>query len=363
MGNMIFKDKKYKFIEMFNNETGFYLRTGILDDDGNDTGVDPFMRSFPQLLDVGIMNKCNSADKCLKAGIQCYQGKNDLKKQNMSIENFRKLTEQCKDKCFQFALGGHGNPNKHEHFKEILQICKDNNIVPNYTTSGVDLTDEEVKLTKEYCGAVAVSFHNADYTFSAIQKFIDAGIKTNIHYVLGNNSIDRAIDYLKNNKFPKGINAIVFLLAKPVGLGLDNNTLKYEDPRVTEFYEYIDNNLKNFDFKIGFDSCNVPGILNHSKNINRDTIDTCEAGRYSAYVTPDFKLLPCSFDNQDLKWAVDLNTNTIEEAWNSEQFNNFREHFKQSCGKCSERHLCLGGCPIKRNIVLCNRNEKDLKVI
>ena len=52
---------------------------------------------------------------------------------------------------------------------------------------------------------------------------LDAGIKTNIHYVLGNNSIDEAIERLKNNDFSKGINAIIFLLHKPVGLGQENN--------------------------------------------------------------------------------------------------------------------------------------------
>ncbi len=361
MKNAILVDKENKFISMFNSKTGFYMRTGVLDENGKDTGVDPFQAFFPQLLDVGIMDKCNSAATCAASGIQCYQGMNDPRKENMTVENFRKIAEQCKNKCFQFALGGHGNPNKHEHFKEILQICRENNIVPNYTTSGVDLTDEEVALTKEYCGAVAVSFHNVDYTFESIQKFIDAGIKTNIHYVLGNNSIDRAIDYLKNNKFPKGINAIVFLLAKPVGLGLDSNVLQYDDPRVKEFYEFIDNNLNKLDFKIGFDSCNVPGLLNFSKNIDRNVIDTCEAGRYSAYITANMKLLSCSFDNQDLTTAVDLNKYTIQEAWNSEQFNKFRNHFKNSCPSCGEQKLCLGGCPLKRNIVLCNRKEKDLK--
>jgi len=33
-------------------------RSGILDKDGRDTGIDPFMASFPHLLDVGIMGHC-----------------------------------------------------------------------------------------------------------------------------------------------------------------------------------------------------------------------------------------------------------------------------------------------------------------
>ena len=42
------------YISFFKEKTGEYLRTGILKD-GVDTGVDPFMADFPELLDVGIM--------------------------------------------------------------------------------------------------------------------------------------------------------------------------------------------------------------------------------------------------------------------------------------------------------------------
>ena len=50
-----FIDEKNKFISFFDNETGFYARTGIINEKGEDTGVDPFMASFPQLLDIGVM--------------------------------------------------------------------------------------------------------------------------------------------------------------------------------------------------------------------------------------------------------------------------------------------------------------------
>ena len=50
-------DKQNKFISMFDTRTGFYARTGIIED-GIDTNVDPFMTNFPELLDVGIMGHC-----------------------------------------------------------------------------------------------------------------------------------------------------------------------------------------------------------------------------------------------------------------------------------------------------------------
>ena len=45
------------FISLFDENTGFYMRSGVLEN-GKDTGRDPFMAEFPELLDVGIMGHC-----------------------------------------------------------------------------------------------------------------------------------------------------------------------------------------------------------------------------------------------------------------------------------------------------------------
>lgn len=352
-------DKENKFISVFNPETGFYMRSGIIED-GKDTDVDPFMTSFPELLDLGIMGSCTHGIKglCIKSGVQCYQNGLKTKVPNMTLENFKRIIDECKGRAFQVALGGRGDVDQHENFEDVLKYCRDNSIVPNFTSSGLGFTDEIVDICKKYCGAVAISWYRQEHTYKVIQMLLDAGVKTNIHYVLGNNSIDEAIDKLKANSFPKGINAIIFLMHKPVGLGQESNVLNYDNPKVNEFFNLIDN--KKFDFKIGFDSCTVPALINFTKNINQDSFDTCEGGRWSMYITSDMKALPCSFDNQDLRWSYDISNDSIQNAWNSNQFENFRDHFRNSCGSCSRKSECRGGCPIRRQIVLCNRKEKEL---
>ena len=356
-------DKENNFYEVFNTTTGFYMRSDDLD-----TNEEPFMRNFPALIDVGIMGSCmhGKSGLCLKSGVECYQNGLTSFKPDMSLENYKSIIDQCKDKVFQFALGGRGDANKHKNFKEILEYTTENRIIPNYTTSGLLLTDEEIELTKKHCGAVAVSFYNPDpngYTYSAINRFIKAEVKTNIHYVLSNYSISDAIDRLKTNNFPKGINAVIFLLHKPIGLGRQENVLNYNDPKVKEFFNIIDNAKQyNIDFKIGFDSCTVPAIINMAKQIDIKSVDTCEAGRFSCYIDSEMNMIPCSFDNQDLKYAVDLKNYTIQEAWNSDIFNDFRNIFKNSCHGCKKRQHCLGGCPLVRNIVLCNNAEKKLAI-
>lgn len=356
-------DKTNKFISLFNPQTGLYMRTGILDENGKDTGIDPFMCETPQLLDIGVMGHCihGKSGLCAKSGVQCYQNGMNQVEPNMSLEDFESIISQISGKTFQVALGGRGDVNKHEHFEELLKICKKYNVVPNYTTSGLGLTEKEVEITKKYAGSIAVSEYRSDYTRRAIKMFVDSGIKTNIHYVLGNNTIDEAIDKLKNDGFDKGINAVIFLLHKPIGQGQQSNVLKIDDPKVREFYELIDNKITNSNIKIGFDSCNVPGLVNFNKNILEESIDTCEAGRFSAYIDSNMKMMCCSFDNQSLTTAVDLKQYTIEEAWNSEQFENFRNHFRNSCPNCKSKPNCLGGCPISREIVLCDRPLQLLK--
>ncbi|MGN0483882.1 MAG: SPASM domain-containing protein [Lachnospiraceae bacterium] len=345
-------DKKNKFVSVFHPDTGFYLRSGILEN-GKDTGIDPFMASFPELLDIGIMQTCVCSHKC---NVDCYQRAIDRTGNNMSVEDFESILKQGKGKLFQVALGGAGDVDTHENFEEIVKLCREYDIVPNFTTSGILLTKEKAEICKKYCGAVAVSEHFADYTNRALDLLMKAGVKTNIHYVLSNKSIDTAIDRLKNNSFKRGINAVVFLLYKPVGLGVEENMLKADDPRVKEFFELIDKGT--YHHKIGFDSCSCSGIVNFSDNINPDSLDYCEGARFSAYIDADGNMMPCSFANQNSDWFVSLREHTIQEAWDSEIFEKFRYSLRNSCGGCKNRANCAGGCPLVNQITLCNRKER-----
>ena len=356
----VITDEKYHFKSAFDTETGAYIRTGILDENGKDTGVDPFMAAYPHLIDVGIMGHCihGKTGLCAKAGIGCYQSGMLIEQSNMTVEDFRSIAEQSRGRCNQFALGGRGDPDQHEHFEEILKICRENLLVPNFTTSGFGLTEEHVQLCKEYCGAVAVSWYRNEYTYKAIDMLLKAGVKTNIHYVLGNNSIDEAVTRLINNDFPKGINAVIFLLHKPAGQGTRMNVLRMDDPRVREFFGQVD---ESHPFKVGMDSCNVPGAVRFCKNIMPESLDTCEGGRYSCYISADMYMTPCSFD-QNRKYYVSLRDKTVEGAWNSEPFEEFRDIMRKACVGCPKKELCMGGCPLMPEIVFCDdkyRNNKE----
>lgn len=219
------------------------------------------------------------------------------------------------------------------------------------------MTKEIAQLCKKYCGAVAVSWYRSDYTLNAIQLLLDAGVKTNIHYVVGNNTIDEIIERLQKNDFPKEINAIILLLHKPAGLGNKKNILSVSDKRVEKLFNEVD---KEHPFKVGMDSCNVPGALKFCKKVDENSLDTCEGVRYSCYIGADMIMVPCSFD-QKKKYHVSLKDNNIESAWNSNEFEEFRNHLRNACSNCKKRNICMGGCPLMPEVVFCD--SKDKKVI
>lgn len=348
--------KEKDFISVFDECTGKYIRTGIIKN-GKDTGEDPFMSSFPELLDVGIMGHCTHgrAGLCMKAGTECYQDGLHSKMADMPVNDFKEIARQCKGRVYQFALGGCGDPDQHGDFEEILQICCGCGIVPNFTTSGFGMTDSIAALCKKYCGAVAVSWYRSSYTANAIDMLTQAGVKTNVHYILNRDSVAEALDRLKNKGFPVGINAVVFLLHKPVGMGTKEKMVPLGDKLFGELIKYIGSG--SLSYKVGFDSCTVPALVNQPGNINQDSLDTCEGARWSAYISPDMKMFPCSFDNQEQRWAVDLRTHTIKEAWESKQFESFRDCLRNACPGCEKRSACMGGCPIRPEIVMCDKRH------
>lgn len=90
-------DRKNRFVSMFDPNTGFYMRSGIIDENGNDTGVDPFMSSMPELVDIGVMGWCmhGQSGLCIKSGIECYQN-------GLHIKKNKKLAPTIK--CLYYVL-------------------------------------------------------------------------------------------------------------------------------------------------------------------------------------------------------------------------------------------------------------------
>jgi MoaA/NifB/PqqE/SkfB family radical SAM enzyme len=316
-------------------ETGMEIMGGI------NGYKDPFWLECPSMLDIGIMGHCHN-----KCGF-CYQG--DKQEPHMTLDDFMFLIDMAKDHVNQVALGGRGDPNHHPDFIKILEYCRENNIVPNYTTSGIGLKDEHVEASK-MCGAVAVSDYEREFTYDALNSFINAGIKTNIHMIFSRSNFDKIkkilygynpwIDRLgksapRTERFDiRKLNAVIFLLFKPVGRG-ENIPELYPTNEEIELFSSLIKTPKS-SFKIGMDSCLVNQIskIRELSPIEKVCMDTCESSRMSAYVTPDLRLIPCSFANHD-RFGVSLKERGMERAWKySLQFRGFRKHLRQNQTTC-----------------------------
>lgn len=335
-----YPEQNYKVL--FNQQTGFFARVE------NKGFQEPFWaKKGPELLDISITNWCDRGCEF------CYKNSNQTGN-HISLENYERIMEEAQaNNVFQVALGG-GNPNQHPLFIEILKLSRKYDIIPSYTTNGRGLTQEIIAATKDYCGAVAVSAY-APYEDLAntIKLFSDVQIRPNIHFVLDSDSIEIAIDWLVNGReFLSQINALIFLNYKPIGEYKDNSKLLKNSVHMKPFFDLVDNNI--FSFKIGFDSCMVPGIVTFMKNYENISLEPCDAGRFSAYISEDLKVYPCSFMIEHY-CGESLLEKSFSDIWNkSELFLDTRSQFTDAkCGTCMHQSKCLNGCPFLEEINLC----------
>ena len=322
-----FKNDKYEVY--FNSESGVEVLKGC------DGKQDPFFTDLPLMCDIGIMGHCEN--KCSF----CYQGRKY--EENMTLENFKIIIDQVKHHTTQVALGGRGDPNLHENFKEIVEYARSNNVVPNYTTSGINLTDKQVEISK-MCGAVAVSDYETPHTYNALSKFMEANIKTNIHMVLTRATLTKSLKILygynpwkiKNGSLVNidKLNAVVFLLFKPQGEGANHKDLILTNNDLQTISDLIlDSRCK---FKVGMDSCLVNHVIQKIKLSKKQmlTLDTCESARMSTYISPSMKMMPCSFASEKTGVQIDKKNN-IENIWrNSKPFRYYRKTLKTTPFTC-----------------------------
>ncbi|WP_270808221.1 SPASM domain-containing protein [Clostridium fessum] len=269
------------------------------------------------------------------------------------------IVKQAAGKTFQIALGGAGDPNKHPQIEDILKSCRAYRIIPNMTTSGFLITDNEVGLIKQYCGAVAVSWYSRfmdgkesnQETIDAVERLVKSGCTTNIHYVVSKDTINEAITRLEMDSFPKGVNAVIFILYKPVGNGIIEKVLKNTDSRIERFIS-LATKVKH-PYRVGFDTCFTPALLRWGDTVPAVRIDACEAATFSMYIDSQMNCYPCSFGIWDKSISESMNSKTLREIWQGDKFVAFREQRKEKCSSCRQTELCRGGCRLGIDIDMC----------
>jgi len=323
----------------FSKRDGEFRRWGATYED------DPMYSPIgPEILDLEIsINGCSGNCKF------CYKNNTNEPATNMSFDTFKKIIDSLPKVLTQIAFGITGvqaNPD----FIKMMEYCREIGIVPNFTLSGIDLTDELAVKTSKLVGALAVSAYQTDKNicYDTVKKFVDLGIEqTNIHLLVSEESLDFVYEVLNDRMTdPRLTNmgAIVFLGVKPKGRAKDGyhslSTAKYK-----ELIEYcFGNNLS-----VGFDSCSAPKFeavvrsMDSTKEEKEKLIgcsESCESSLLSAYINYKGEYWHCSFSENEpgIECINCLNYDNFLDAWYSDEIVRFRNKsiasVKDGCRYC-----------------------------
>lgn len=214
---------------------------------------------------------------------------------------------------------------------------------------------------KNYChGYRVIGTHGVNLCATKISRKIMLSVELAhflIYNVLSKKSIREAVYRVKNGAFPKGINAIVFLLYKPVGLASQDYVIGYDDPDYLELLRLVTSIDCNW--KYGFDTCQSPAIYKFAPGVAIESIEFCEAARFSMYINSRCIAFPCSFGIGDDTFSVNLKQHSLQEAWESESFAKFREKQTKVCANCTTG-ICRS-CGLELGLNLCGNIKGNLQ--
>ncbi|OFW31120.1 MAG: hypothetical protein A3H97_02440 [Acidobacteria bacterium RIFCSPLOWO2_02_FULL_65_29] len=214
-----------------------------------------------------------------------------------------------------------------------------------------------VAATAKYCGAVAVSAYPPyEETTAAIEVLRSSGVTTNIHFILTSKTVSTAIEWLLDPPaFLQSANAIVFLNYKPVGRFADEGLLLNKSPRVEEFFKLATGGRRPF--RIGFDTCTITGLARFG-DVPDVSIEGCDAGRFSLFVSEKMEVYPCSFMVEAGYRGIPLKGSSLAAIWqNHSDFRGIRDkHASKGCSDCTTPQQCLSGCPLFPQMNLCKEN-------
>ena len=187
-----------------------------------------------------------------------------------------------------------------------------------------------------------------------MNRLVQNGCTTNIHFVVSKDTLTEAIQRLEEDRFPCGINAVIFILYKPVGMGVKDKVISSNDKRLAHFFESIS---RRHPFQIGFDTCFTPAIVHRAYDVSPASIDACEASTFSMYIDSRMNCYPCSFGIWSNEKPETLYEKSLREIWNGKQFSFYRYFKKERCTLCTKETLCHTGCRLGLSIDLCSEDK------
>lgn len=163
-----------------------------------------------------------------------------------------------------------------------------------------------------------------------------------LRFHLDSKTIDEAILRLQKEAFPSVTKAIHFVFTSPVNKDHTNDLLTFDHPKVVSFFKLL---KRPFSWNIRVNAHAIPDIHQYYRKTMPKIMEPCEGGRFSCYISPDLTLYPCKHF-KDERYSVSLRDHTLQEAWNSEPFQEFRDVIRNHCTGKGKVDNCTCSCPL-----------------
>ena len=159
MNMKLFENKRYKFVRSENYNYSFRKTDGYFARWGKTIDDDPDFSPFgPEILDLEI-----SVNGCPNGCQHCYKNATNDTAVNMTFDTFVEIFNKVnRHKILtQIAFGITGIQTNTDFIK-MMEYSRKNGVIPNFTLTGIDLTDELAEKCSKLVGALAVSINSSN---------------------------------------------------------------------------------------------------------------------------------------------------------------------------------------------------------
>jgi len=319
---------------IFDTDTGKFARWGKTCDD------DPIMAPMPEILDIEISTICHQGCSF------CYKSNTSVGK-NMTLDEFKEIFSKLDTRQLTQIAFGIGSIDASPYLYDIMQYCRDNDVVPNITINSFRMTDYDYEMLAKLAGAVAVSAYDFNSCFNCVQRLSEAGLKqVNIHQLLSNETFDDCAKLARASKTDTrlvNLNAIVYLSLKEKG----SRNIFTPVKDIKKYKELIDYLFEN-EIRFGFDSCEANNFLKVLKEYPdkydaiAKMVEPCESSLFSYYINVDGIAYPCSFSEGVIE-GIDLKTvDKFSDIWSNPTTEEFRTRLLNNNRSCPLYNLEMG---------------------
>jgi len=229
---------------------------------------------YAELEDIGINTRClANCSYCYTSAIKNGKDFDNIVDKALDVYGNMSLNERP----FQVAIGGSGEATIHKDFVEFVKTVKSLDILPNYTTNGMHLTEQILTATQDHCGGVAVSYHpHIQKTFfGAVEKLSALDTMLNVHFIVGEpGSTKKFVDLYE--KIVDKVDYFVILPYQVAGRAKEVETAKEWD----ELFDFLQKNELE---KLAFGALFYDYMQNKKEKVQNLDLDIYEPEIFSGY--------------------------------------------------------------------------------